>query len=267
VAPFDTALRAITDCVAKGRKTGKDVLLNFEDDNILLAGDYFPEMLAALRARFPGLRFAAENGLDYTALTRDLPTKLADLGMSKFNFTVGSTHARTTRGQNRALALADYDAILEALASREVPSVSYFIGGFADDTPEKVVNTLVYLLHRPTAVGLSMFYPVPGLPGFEDSRLFEETPACLTAGSSAYPWNGSLTTAELVTLFRLTRLVNLMKTDTRSHVEDMLIQRTFRERQLYTLVRRRAAEPEVVIPPGCDGRMEQLFFSNAGQPR
>jgi hypothetical protein len=85
-------------------------------------------------------------------------------------------------------------------------------------------------------------------------------PPRLTAGSSAYPWTGALSTAQIVTAFRFSRLINLAKRQGRSNDEEELLQRCFADRRLLTTLRDAGGGLDVARPPGLDEELEQALF-------
>jgi hypothetical protein len=102
------------------------------------------------------------------------------------------------------------------------------------------VNVLAYLNKLPTMVGISMFYGLPNLPDFTDMALFDSLAPCISNGSSAYPWNKSLSTLELITAFRLSRYINLIKLERKTELELKLIEKVRREAKLFTLIKEKA---------------------------
>ena len=110
-------------------------------------------------------------------------------------------------------------------------------------------------------MGISLFYPVPGLPGFRDTQPFFESDSHLCAGSAAFPWSGSLTTAQMITAFRIARFVNFTKKKEYPSQELDLLARIRNERKLYTF-QRKGRQKKMVRPPGLDRDMEKAFFNN-----
>lgn len=188
----------------------RNIHINFEDDNLLFARDYFLDILRAVRIRFPDATFSAENGLDYTLLDENLIDELISLGFRSFNLSMASTSQELLRDQSREADQRKLSSILNHLGRSGTASVTYFICGLEGESPASVMENLVYLHGLPTLSGISLFYAVPGIPsGGNDLNLF---PPRLCAGSSAWPWTGSLTSAQMITAFRLSRLSNLIKT-------------------------------------------------------
>lgn len=240
----------------------KPILLNFEDDNLLLAKDYWLELLGLCRNSFADISFSAENGLDYTLLDEGVVDELVDLGMRQFNLSLGAVDAGILKAEKRCADLARLERIIGRLADRKVPVITYFICGLQGDTPGKAIETLLYLAQLPTRVGISLFYPVPGLPGFTDRALFRDRSSALCAGSSAWPWTESLTSAQLVTAFRLARLVNLCKKGELLPVERGIVERCVREKRLYTLI---GKEKRCGPVQRVDEEMVENFFVRASR--
>jgi hypothetical protein len=169
-------------------------------------------MLSLIKTRFPGTEFSAENGLDYTALDETTADTLIDYGFTAFNLSMASADRVILKKENRQSDSAKLAALLEHLKTRGKKAVTYFICGLGGDSTESVLENLLFLHRLPTLTGISLFYPVPGLPGFEPGMMSEFHPR-LCAGSTARPWNNSLTTEQMITAFRLARLSNMIKTE------------------------------------------------------
>lgn len=244
-----------------GKPSAKQVYVNFEDDNFLWDPAYFFSVLDVFKTFFPGAGFLAENGIDYTLITPETLIKLIRYGMKQFNLSMVSVDEQMLEHEKRKVNLEQYESTIRILQKYEIPCITYFICGLKHDTREKVVETICYLAGQPTRIGISLFYPVPGIPDFTDKALFSDIHPCLCAGASAYPWNQSLTTGELVTAFRLSRLVNLIKFDKRTDIDDLMIERTISERMLFTLVKK-GKNIELIPVPNMDEKMMDQFFRN-----
>jgi radical SAM superfamily enzyme YgiQ (UPF0313 family) len=240
------------------RFRGKRLHLNFEDDNMLLDPAWFGEVLRVFRAQFPGIGFAAENGLDYRLLDPGAAAYLISQGFEKFNLSLGSAAGAWGRETDTRA----YLETAKAIAARGIPLVSYFIAGLAGDTPETVIRNLAFLAAAPTRVGISLFYPVPGIAGFDPPPPLLRLYPGLARGSLAWPWTGSLSTGRLVTAFRLARLVNLMKKPGRSPQEEELLSACFSQKRLFTLraeAKGRNPGSGLRMAPA-DGELEKMFF-------
>lgn len=189
-----------------------NVHINFEDDNLLFDRKYFLDVLKIINNKFPDAVFTAENGLDYTLLDTETINLLIGSGFKAFNFSMTSSSRELLSKENRPADSSKLKNAIETAAAAGIPSTTYFICGLEGDSPASVLDSLIALHSLPTLTGISMFYPVPGLENFPPEKMSRISPR-LCAGSSAWPWNGSLSTIQLITAFRLSRLSNLIKTE------------------------------------------------------
>ena len=235
--PFSRLVDLLLSSSSLGTVSGRQVVINFEDDNLLLDVDYFLRALGIFRERLPGVRFRAENGLDYTLLRPESVRQLVASGMEQFNLSLVSRFETILAKEQRRPFHDRFEVVLRRLDECGTPAVSYFICGLEEDTRESIAETIAYLGALPTRIGISPFYAVPGLTGFRNRRMFLQGQSSRCAGSSAFPWHGSLTTETIVTAFRLCRLVNAVKRGELRVGEPHLLRRMRRENRLYTLTR------------------------------
>ena len=189
--------------------SGKNMSINFEDDNLLADWDHTIDIITAIKAQRPDAAFTAENGMDYTFLDSEKIKALIDLGFYRFNFSLGVYGAENLERQRRHGDLQLLKELVRLAAEKGKQCTVFFICGFPGDSPENSVHTLLFLHALPVKTGISLYYPVPGL---KEISIPDDTPPALCAGSSAYPWSGALSTAQLITAFRLARLSNFLKT-------------------------------------------------------
>lgn len=258
--PVNTVKQELSLILSSQNEVGKTVHVNFEDDNLLLDPDYFLNILDIFKSRFFDICFSAENGMDYTMLTPDLVKTLISYGVKQFNLSVASVDGDILKSENRNSRFSRYEEIVKILDQHHISCITYYICGFKKDTKETVVETIAWLAAHPTLLGISLFYPVPGIPDYDDSGFFDTVVPGLCAGSSAFPWNGSLSTGELVTAFRLSRFVNLLKSDSVSEIEASLINRSFKEQRLFTFIKENRRN-SIVPVLNADDEMVKLFFN------
>ena len=236
-----------------------NIKLNFEDDNLLLSEKYYIELLSELKKARPGISFYNENGIDYTLLNKDNINKLINLGMKKFNLAIGSLCVKTLERENRTYDFIKFERILSLLEKRKIPCITYFICGLTEDTINTVADTLIYLASKPTITGISMFYAVPGITGYENINIFDSKSPRLCAGTSAFPWNDSLTTQQLITSFRLARFINLLKSPVKTDAESLLINTILEKRKLFTYIRKKGRN-ELTQVSELDNNFQDYFF-------
>jgi anaerobic magnesium-protoporphyrin IX monomethyl ester cyclase len=259
IIPIKKIQQGLSELSMNPEDCDKTIYVNFEDDNLLLAPEYFLNVLKIFKEKFSRIFFLAENGVDYTKLTPELVKKLIIHGMKQFNLSIASTHLPILAEEQRDATFPLYEKVLQILETHQIQSITYFICGFKKDSKKTVSANIAYLAKLPTRIGISLFYPVPGIFDFTDKTIFNKHPPFLCAGSSAFPWNHSLSTAELVTAFRLCRFVNLLKSDIQSKDEEALIKKITQEKQLYTLVKKGRAR-SIVPVDNADHDMVSLFF-------
>ncbi len=237
----------------------QEVSINFEDDNLLYDFPFLRSVIEECRKRFPRVRFTAENGLDYRLLSEDQCRELIQAGFVQFNFTLGSLSQDILTGTDRTINLDHYSILLNIIAQQSIPVITYVICGFPDDTKETVAQNLRFLSDKKTIIGLSLFYPVPGIQGFKDRGQFDSISPCCLCGSAAYSWSRNLNTGALVTLFRLARLLNLMKSPKKSEEERALISIIHDSGRLHTVVKE--GKKRVVAPvPGQDDELVKMVI-------
>lgn len=255
--PLELVLSSLNQLPEKGA-----FRINFEDDNLLFAPDYFLSVVETIKRNHPDFYFTAENGLDYTLMDLPLLKRLQKAGLVQLNISLAAAGQETANREKRFLDWEKYEEILAFSKNLNIPVITYFICGLEGDSPDSVVKTLARLTGKPTSVGISLFYPVPGLsgiPGINTPRDFLLRPPGLCAGSSAYPWTNTLSTRQMLTAFRLARLANLLKKRELSPGETEIIHRSRRENQLYTLIKKRGKK-ELTSVLGLDGGMIRLYF-------
>lgn len=210
--------------------------LDMEDDNLLVDKEYFTDFLERFHSRFPAATLSAENGLDYQKLSLPLAEKLIDWGFVKFNLSMASADSEILARQKRSSRLDHLSQLLAYFAQRKIPVITYFICGLQGDSVGSVCRNIGFLAGQPTEIGISPFYAVPGLPGFEHPGKDGQPESPLFyCGSSVYPWNGNLSTSQLITAFRLCRFINLLNSPGRDE-NRKLIERIFHTGRLHTIV-------------------------------
>jgi hypothetical protein len=239
---------------------GKDIFMIFEDDNLLLKPEYFFSVLALFREHLAIKGFFVETGIDYNLLHPGHLDTLLNLGLKRLNLSLGSIDREILKGEKRVLNIHRYEDILQILSNAGIPSTTYFICGFKHDTKESVARNLAYIAGKPTICGISLFYPVPGLPDFLDLSRFRPGLSNLCAGSSAYPWNNSLSTNTMITAFRLSRFSNVMKQGPSSSKEEELLEMIKGTGKLHTIIIEKKKQ-RIIKVPSLDQELVDMFFT------
>ena len=167
----------------KGLPSGKKLLLNFEDDNLLYFKEEFLSLLRGIKEMFPDAEFTAENGLDHLLLDKKTLNSLISSGFRQFNLSAGSFSPATLKQEKRKADFRKIREIESILKHHEIPSILYFICGLKEDTPDTTIENLLFFTHTESLCGISPFYPVPGLPDFTDKATFLKSSPSLCCGS------------------------------------------------------------------------------------
>lgn len=226
----------ITIIAEKLKDNKKQVFLNFEDDNILLDYDFLKEIVIFCKNHFKTISFSFENGIDYRLLTPERCQELIQYGVRQFNFSIATTNISISKSEHRTYDFPALEKLYEITNKNNVPVISYFICGFPDDNYETIIKNLLYLYKKPGIIGISLFYAIPGLMNSDLINANIQYPY-LFAGSSAFPWNNSLSTETLISTFRISRLVNLIKAADQTESDKELIRNIFEKKKLYTYVK------------------------------
>jgi uncharacterized radical SAM superfamily protein len=203
-----TNIKNVEKSIFQSNET-KKIYLNFEDDNIFFFKDYFFEILNIFKKKFKDIRFSCENGIDYLQINEADIEKMAQMGFKQLNFSLVSINEKTLQNNNRAYDHNHFEKLIKTAQKLKLPVFAYFIIGLKNDTLSSVKETIKFLSSLKVTIGISPFYPVPGVKYFEDKSLFFRYPPYLFAGSSCYPWNNSISTAEMIYLFDNVRRINL----------------------------------------------------------
>jgi anaerobic magnesium-protoporphyrin IX monomethyl ester cyclase len=258
---------ALSSIIIDDNHHKKQLVINIEDDNLLANDVFLRTTLISIRTHFPGVEFSMENGIDYRFLTPEKITWLIENGMKKFNLSLGSLDPEILRSKNRTCSFEQYEATLDLLDRHHLPSVTYFICGFMEDTVDTIARSLRYLAAKKTIIGISPFYAIPGIVGFTNPTLFETGSSSRCLGASCYPWNSSLSTETLVTAFRLARYINLTKDSNRTEIESQLIDKIEDTQSLHTFVRAPGSKAvRIVEIERQDRNLVESFFGDVTQP-
>ncbi len=204
----------IDNVLEEFEKLPKDesIHLNFEDDNVLFKKTFFFELLLHMKKSRVQITFSCENGIDFMFLDKKDIDFLVNIGFTQFNFSMVSNSSDILKNNHREQDFSQLEQLIFYIKEKfNKPIFLYIIAGLKGDTFENLKNLLHFLYKLPVIIGISPFYPVPGIKGYEDRSFFDNHSPILTLGSSFFPWNNSLSTDELISLFKITRDLNLSK--------------------------------------------------------
>jgi hypothetical protein len=108
---------------------------------------------------------------------------------------------------------SDFDSLLKEVERSGLNVIAYAIFGMPGQTIEEMVETMVYLMGKRVLIGPSIYYPTPGTPLFEKckgDRILPPHP-CQWRSSALPIETGDFNRLDLITLFRLARVINFIK--------------------------------------------------------
>ncbi len=194
--------------------------IDFEDENLTLKKEWVLELLYGVRQIFKGktIELRAMNGLYPPSLDREIIQAMKDSGFKTLNLSLGSFSKDQLKRFKRPDVTRAHDRVINIAEELGMETVSYIIGAAPGQTARTTLNDLLMLARRRTLSGLSIFYPAPGSLDYEVCRKANILPDDFSLmRSTALPLDHTTTRLEAVTLLRLSRLLNYMKSHIDAH--------------------------------------------------
>ncbi len=189
--------------------------IDFEDENLALDKKWILALLAGLNTIFkekkPELR--AMNGLYPPSLDREIMTAMRGAGFKTINLSIGSFSKDQLTRFKRPDVRRDHDRALDLAQELGLTCVSYVIAAAPGQSSTSSLNDLLCLAQRRTLVGLSIFYPAPGSLDYgicQEKGLLPKYFSLMR--STALPLDDTTKRLAAVTLLRLARILNFIKT-------------------------------------------------------
>ena len=188
--------------------------IDFEDENIALERSWFLELLEGIRERCGAadIELRAMNGLFPPALDEEVIRSMNDAGFRTLNLSLGATSAEQLRRFRRPDVREAFDRAVLQAERHGLEAVGYIIVGAPGQNPHESLQDLLFLAERRVIAGVSVYYPSPGSVDYEKCRESGILPANTSLmRSTALPLSHRTTREESVTLLRLGRILNFMK--------------------------------------------------------
>jgi radical SAM superfamily enzyme YgiQ (UPF0313 family) len=190
-------------------------VFDIEDDNFTFDQGRAKQLLKLIIETFGerNLELSAMNGVSFASLDEELLGLMKRAGFHTLNLSFVSSDLLTKERTMRPRARVEFDQILEDADRVGLHVIAYGILGMPGQTIEEMADTLVYLMGKRALIGPSIYYPTPGTPLFEQCKregLLPPHPSQWR--SSAFPVETrEFSRLDLVTLFRLARMINFIK--------------------------------------------------------
>ena len=188
--------------------------IDFEDENLSLDRSWFLDLLTAIQKRFRGAvpELRAMNGLLPSTLDRVVINAMKTAGFKTLNLSLGSTNAAQLSRFQRPDVREAFERVLNLAGDFNMQVVGYIIVGAPFQKPGDSLEDLLYMVEHRALVGTSVFYPAPGSRDYAQCAALGMLPEALSCyRSSALPVSHTTTRKEAVTLLRLGRIINFMK--------------------------------------------------------
>lgn len=188
--------------------------IDFEDENLSLDRKWFMTLLTTMTSRWEplNLELRAMNGLFPPSLDDRMVAAMKAAGFKTLNLSLGTTCSRQLARFRRPDVTKAVDNALRYAEKYDLEAVCYIIVGAPGQMALDSVEDLLYLCRRKVLAGVSVYYPAPGSYDFETAAAQGLLPAhTLLMRSSAIPISDTTSRLESLTLLRLGRIVNFIK--------------------------------------------------------
>lgn len=189
------------------------LFLDFEDENISFDRSFFLSLLREIKKRFPGrLELRAMNGLYPPTLDEEILYEMKEAGFKALNLSLVSISPLHLKKFRRANVQASFENIVLWANRLGLSVVAYIIVGAPGQNPEESLQDLIYLAQKKVLIGVSVYYPSPDSLDYQlcqDRNLLPQKNSLLR--SSALPISDTTSRLQSITLLRLSRIANFMK--------------------------------------------------------
>ena len=188
--------------------------IDFEDENLTLKKSWVLELLHGIQQIFKGqsVELRAMNGLFPPSLDTEILAAMKAAGFKTLNLSVGSFSATQLKRFKRPDVRDAHDRVLDMAKALDMDCVSYLLGAAPGQTAATTLNDLLTLAARRTIAGLSIYYPAPGSADYALCEKQQLLPCDFTSmRSTAFPVADTTSRLEAVTLLRLARILNFLK--------------------------------------------------------
>jgi len=199
--------------------------IDFEDENISYAREWFLDLLKEIECQFRGcgLELRAMNGLFPPTLDEEVVCAMKAAGFTALNLSLCTTCREQLKKFRRPDVREEFERSLVFAEKYGLESVAYIIVGAPGQDPKDSVADLVYLAAKTAIAGVSVFYPAPGSADFEKCGSQNLLPPALSQlRSTALPISDATTRKDSITLLRLARILNFVKSLDSAEREDVL---------------------------------------------
>lgn len=209
-----TPENVLKEMIACREKYGIEVF-DIEDDHFTFDLDRARRMMSLIIDTFgeSGIELSAMNGISFASLDGELLKLMKRAGFHTLNLSYVSVDSSTKMKIGRPGSTASFEEVLKEAGRAGLHVIAYAILGIPGQTLEEMVDTLIYLMGKRVLIGPSVYYPTPGTPLFHQCQKANIFPFSFSQWrSSALPIEtNEFNRLDMVTLLRLTRVINFLK--------------------------------------------------------
>ena len=207
----ESILQEMLECWNKFHIRNFDI----EDDNFTFDQKRAERLMNLVLETFgeETLELSAMNGVSFASLDGDLLRLMKRAGFKTINLSFVSTDPSFKERMGRPGTTEAFDKVLGEAGQAYLNVIAYAILGMPGQTIGEMVDTLIYLMGKRALIGPSVYYPTPGTSLFEQCKAKELLPSHPSQWrSSALPIETEdFDRLDIVTLFRLARVINFIK--------------------------------------------------------
>jgi len=191
-------------------------IFDIEDDNFSFDQKRATAILGAIREEFgdQGIELLAMNGISAANLSESLVQEMQRTGFRALNLALVTSDKKRQRATKRPGSTPHFDRVVQQGAAVGLEMVNYLILGLPDSSLEEMLASIIHLMERPVLIGPSVFYATPGTESYHQclEHGLLTSPELALQRSTCFPVETPhCTRLDLVTLFRLCRILNFIK--------------------------------------------------------
>lgn len=191
-------------------------IFDIEDDNFSFDQKRAAKILAAIREEFGEgqIELLAMNGISAANISEPLVDEMKRTGFRALNLALVTSDKQQQRATKRPGSTSHFDRVVEKAAKAGLEMVNYVILGLPDSTIDEMLDSIIHLMQRPVLIGPSVFYATPGTESYRQCLKRGLLPSLELAlqRSTCFPVETpNFSRRDLVTLFRITRFLNFIK--------------------------------------------------------
>jgi len=191
-------------------------IFDLEDDNFSFDQQRATAILGAIREEFgdAGIELLAMNGMSAANLSESLVQEMQRTGFRALNLALVTSDKQRQRATKRPGSTPHFDRVVQKGAEVGLEMVNYLILGLPDSSLEEMLTSIVHLMERPVLIGPSVFYATPGTESYRqclEHGLLTSPEMAFQRSTCFAVETPHFTRLDLVTLFRLCRVLNFIK--------------------------------------------------------